>query len=338
MGTLEKGTLFGTPIEYAKINGQAVFQGDIILTPEQLAAQPVGERNAHTESVGRSNLASRWPNNTVYYTIDPMLAAESKTRVSEAITHWQAHSAVRFVTRTTQTNYVTFRSGDGCSSHVGLIGFQQYISISTACSTGNIIHEIGHTVGLWHEQSRADRSNHINIRWENITSGKEHNFKTYIESGQDGFDYRRFDFNSIMMYGPYDFSKNGLPTITKKDGSTYSVQRTAFSQGDKSTINLMYFAWKKIPGTARDISIGADGTAYVIGASAVAGGYEIYKWNGSSWIHIPGGAVRVAVSPTGVPWVVSNDGGIFRLTNGAWQKRPGLAKDIAIGRDGTVYV
>jgi hypothetical protein len=45
-----------------------------------------------------------------------------------------------------------------------------------------------------------------------------------------------------MMYGSFAFSKNGLPTITKKDGSTFSVQRNGFSVGDRATFNTMYLS------------------------------------------------------------------------------------------------
>lgn len=230
------------------IDGEYIYQGDIKFSPEMLTKSPqkwIYDKDDHVDekSVGRTK--GYWPNNTVYYSIDPNLS--SKERVTDAIKHWEANSNLKFVLRTSESNYIYFTPGSGCSSYIGMIGGKQNITLATSCNTGTTIHEIGHAVGLWHEQSRVDRDRHIKILFENIQSGREHNFKTYSESGYDGKEFTsNLDFGSIMMYGAYSFSSNGKPTIVKADGSVYTVQRTSLSAGDKEGINSMYPA----PGTA----------------------------------------------------------------------------------------
>jgi hypothetical protein len=98
--------------------------------------------------------------------------------------------------------------------------------------------------------------------------------------------------------------------------------------------------WRRLPGAANDIGVGADGSVWVIGVDNAPGGHGIYRFNGSNgWDKVNGGAVRIAVEPNGNPWVVNASGGIFRWAgNGQWITMPGGAKDIGIGANGSVWV
>ncbi|KAB7727075.1 peptidase M12 [Rudanella paleaurantiibacter] len=235
IGIAKKGYWHQQEVGYRAVNGEAIVDGDIVIHPDELSA----ERLPQTESTGRTRSTAKWPNNTIVYQVDPTVP--NPQWVDQAIAHWQAVTPIRFVRRTTERAYVLFRGGSGCSSNVGRIGSLQYITLSSSCSVGNIIHEIGHTVGLWHEQSRADRDAHITINTQNIQAGYENDFKTYIQTNYDGFDFGpTLDFGSIMMYGPYTFSKNGQPTITRKDGSLFSIQRDGLSPTDIATVRQMY--------------------------------------------------------------------------------------------------
>ncbi|WP_255452846.1 M12 family metallopeptidase, partial [Aquimarina sp. RZ0] len=86
-----------------------------------------------------------------------------------------------------------------------------------------------------------DRDRFVRVLFQNIQNGKEHNFQTYVQRGRDGTEYTNtLDFGSIMMYSPKSFSKNGQPTITKLDGSSYRTQRNGLSNADVIGVNKMY--------------------------------------------------------------------------------------------------
>lgn len=64
---------------------------------------------------------------------------------------------------------------------------------------GTPAHELGHAIGLIHEQSREDRDNYLTINWENIMTGLESQFDMnfapfHVDMGV------RYDYGSIMQY------------------------------------------------------------------------------------------------------------------------------------------
>jgi astacin len=228
-------------VQYSPIDGDAIFEGDIILgTVEQMesAYELVKQGPVEPEALkGLGIVGSNylWPKGIVHYEIDPALP--NPERVHEAIAHWEGKTPIRCVKRESEKDYVLFRPAKVCNSSVGRQGGEQYVNLGLQCKKGNVIHEIGHTVGLWHEQSREDRDKHIQIDFTNIATLKQHNFKQRIT---DGDDIGPYDYGSIMHYSAYGFALNpNKPTIITPNGEKIG-QRDGLSDGDIEAVNTLY--------------------------------------------------------------------------------------------------
>jgi hypothetical protein len=90
---------------------------------------------------------------------------------------------------------------------------------------------------------------------------------------------------------------------------------------------------------ANDISVGANGTVAIITNTHQGFDYTVAHWVGSGWATYPGSALRIAVDPNGIPWIVNSAGGIFKWipSPGFFQQMPGTGSDIGIGANGSVW-
>lgn len=91
---------------------------------------------------------------------------------------------------------------------------------------------------------------------------------------------------------------------------------------------------------ATDVSVGADGAVYIVGADSLStGGYAVSQVIDGKTSKLPDcAAIRIAVSPQGVPWVVTKTHTILKYNGSSWDQVPGTANDIGIGGDGSVFI
>ncbi|XP_002735503.1 uncharacterized protein LOC100369035 [Saccoglossus kowalevskii] len=201
-----------------------LFQGDIKLTEEQERRHSAGMPilSNHEKRGITTNDYLYWPGNVVHYVFDEETTSEGspisefgRGIIRDALDDLEAETCLTF-TEGVADNYISMFNGGGCWSYIGKIGGKQELSLydgnSGSCWWEGIIqHEVLHALGFFHEQSRYDRDDYIEIKWDNIKSGTEGNFaKEYNMNLQSTM----YDYGSLMHYGLYDFAIDpALPTM-----------------------------------------------------------------------------------------------------------------------------
>jgi Tectonin domain len=149
-------------------------------------------------------------------------------------------------------------------------------------------------------------------------SGTADNFGAHKWTGKD---WRRVEGGGVRI----DVDPSGNPWMVNAKGEIFRRVKDT---------------WEHLPGSARDIGVGADGSVWIIGTnpSGTKDNFGAHKWTGKEWRGVEGGGVRIDVDPSGNPWMVNAKGEIFRRVKNTWKPVPGSAKDIGIGADGTVWI
>jgi len=207
--------------------GEPLFESDMVLTAEQRA-----DRQA------KSNL---WPG-VVHFAISPE-SEVTRDKILAGIDHWRANSCVQFeeVADGSTEKHIRFIKSTGCWSFLGRTGrTAQSLSIGNGCGgLGTVAHEIGHALGLAHQQSRTDRDTYVIVNMDNVQDGKGGNFRISANSLNHSVPY---DLTSVMHYGATYFTKNGLKTIQVKDITQENLigKRAGLTHRDRQIANAMY--------------------------------------------------------------------------------------------------
>jgi hypothetical protein len=231
-----------------------LYQGDMVYAKNFVASEKVGATNV--QDTVRWAPWNLWPAARVNWYLDAAAPVDQCAQATfrSAISLIEKKTCLRF-----QENVIPSRGaksikltsdGTSCWAYVGMSDQSQVNLGGAGCQIPGIaLHELGHAIGLIHQQSRANRDTYVTVQWDNIKESAVDNFKKIISGSM--FDTvvgsKPYDYSSIMHYSICEFSttRGASPcgrTLNPSDQSAAGTmgQRERLSQSDIDTINQMY--------------------------------------------------------------------------------------------------
>jgi len=307
---IHTGIWRGRPVNYSVVHGKPIYQGDIIL---EHVAPIMNQATASADKTGLGRGYSMttaysqylWPKvngvATIYYLIDPNSDSQATPTINAAIAQFNSDfpNVIQWVPWNPQDpqgpNYVDIDlSGNdfsgSCEANEGYEGIPaQPMTGSFLCSEGTILHEMGHVIGLWHEQSRSDRDTYVTVNYQNIIKGSRFNFDIIQDDVQN---MTLYDYASLMQYPAFSFIRNGGPGIETIPagmplGSFDGIpvpQTVDYSAGDKEGIERLYGT----PPTQITVTSNPPGLQVIVDGVTVTTP-QVYTWalNSTHTLNVP---------------------------------------------------
>jgi hypothetical protein len=190
----------GERLDIIDRNGLAIWQGDILLgrTADLVEATRIAELEGPAsplaKGTGLGSATGRWPRGpSGLVEIPYVIEADPQGGVPPAIVEFNRVMAgfMRAVPRGTQADYVAFNfdandTTGPCFSSIGRVGGRQQIAGASNCDVGRLLHEIGHALGLFHEQEHIDRDAYVTIDMSAVDPQLASNYVPAIDSRSHG--------------------------------------------------------------------------------------------------------------------------------------------------------
>ncbi|CAI4221274.1 unnamed protein product [Auanema sp. JU1783] len=171
-----------------------------------------------------------------------------KATIAEAIARIENNTCLKFKVRTNEQDFIDIQNEryEGCYTSVGRVPGINILMLesneaATCIETDIVMHELMHSIGLWHEHMRYDRDDYITVLFENIEAPYKSQFDKVTEEEATTFNVP-YDYTSVMHYAETAFAKKDKISMRTKDPKFQKVighQRDA-SPSDYQKICLLY--------------------------------------------------------------------------------------------------
>ncbi|MEO7048810.1 MAG: M12 family metallopeptidase [Ferruginibacter sp.] len=207
---------------YVKKYGNKLYlNGDIIVHDFGLLSTKSYTRDDETYTFGKNDLY-RWPGAVLPVVLESsVFESTNYLIIKSALDYFNFNTGIICKERTDEKDYIVIKCvKDNNSDKAGasVVGRQRNGNnilelINGSFTMGTVLHELMHALGVYHEQSRTDRDNYVNILWNNVREDSKYNFQ--VEG--DGTVRSAYDYCSIMQYNTNAFAKDkSQPTIVCK--------------------------------------------------------------------------------------------------------------------------
>nr|XP_039261520.1 zinc metalloproteinase nas-36-like [Styela clava] len=204
------------------------FQGDIQFNEDEIPKMM--KDFGHSEEDEDFELFYAWGDNKwdnievdgrykIPYILDEVITEDFYKEFDMSMRNLSQRTCLDFIPRTeNEPDYLKIMSrGQGCSAHIGRAGGRQLVNLPEGCFfEATIQHELMHTLGFYHEQSRKDRDAYVDIHWDNLDKYTSHNFDK--EESEQLIDLgSEYEITSGMHYMSFCWAVDkSKPTITGK--------------------------------------------------------------------------------------------------------------------------
>src|SRR5215204_776158 len=204
------------PITYEQMGGLNIIDGDTLLASEVVNGRAAIDRFKTTEP---------WTNGEIPVVINSDVPDQQ--RIFDAMAYVQTTTPITFKPVDIDENgailnshYLRFvqapANDDSCYTYAGMLSPEhpvftdptdpfysdgnyhgQPVVVASWCNTAALVHELGHNLGLWHEQKRCDRDQYVEIVWSNIQREAWPQYQALCDPQRPA--------ESPTSFGPYDY-------------------------------------------------------------------------------------------------------------------------------------